>query len=107
MGCKYRCDLKWVGLRPSQIEGLNLPSEVMQALTPKDYAKIDSLEALFQSNESSRTGVFKSYCDELNEMRSSGFKCELEALISRSYDFSLISTLSDFIERAITQRKYI
>jgi hypothetical protein len=29
MGSKYACDLRWIGLRPSQLPGLNLPNEVV------------------------------------------------------------------------------
>ena len=37
------------------------------------------------------------FSDEIAFMRKSGKKCELESLVSRSFDYSLISSLSDFL----------
>ena len=104
MGSKFICDLKWVGLRPSQLDQLSLPSEVMQPLTDRDRSRIDSLMTLLQTSEEP---FAKAYCDELQLIKTKQKKCELEALVSRAYDLSLISTLSDYLERQITQRKYI
>ena len=35
--------MKWIGLRPSQVETMNLPSNVFQELTNNDKKRLDSL----------------------------------------------------------------
>ena len=65
MGSKYSCDLRWLGLRPSQLAGLSLLPDVMQSLSERDYAKLGAIEALLSSSdaatEASKTGAFKKY----------------------------------------------
>ena len=73
--------IDWLGLRPSQIESMGLPSEVFQELTSNDMKRLDSL---LKSNPSG----FKSFVErgrnkaerlsELKAMRK--YKVELEAL---------------------------
>lgn len=108
MGSRFTCDLRWVGLRPSQLNTLHLQPQALQKLTDRDRSRMTSLMNLLRSNDGMNDACFvKIYCDELKLMMAAGIKCELEALVSRSYDLSTISTLSDFLERQITQRKFI
>jgi hypothetical protein len=108
MGSKFTCDLRWVGLRPSQLGALRLPPKVMQKLSDRDRSRLTSLLALLQSTQSAEVGFARAYRDELLLTQVSGLKCELEALVSSKSDgLSLISTLSDFLERQIIQRKFI
>jgi DNA topoisomerase VI subunit A len=112
MGSKFTCDLKWLGLRPSQLAGLNIPEDAMQEMTPRDIARLDSLKALFlsaapdnlyssssssSSSSASSSRAFQQYIDEIETMRETQQNCELEALISSSFDLSLISALSQFL----------
>ncbi|CAM9913684.1 unnamed protein product, partial [Discosporangium mesarthrocarpum] len=39
-------DLKWIGLRPSQLEDLDLPPEVFQELKPVDVSRARSLSTM-------------------------------------------------------------
>ena len=80
----------------------------MQKLSDRDRSRLTSLLALLQSTQSAEVGFARAYRDELLLTQVSGLKCELEALVSSKSDgLSLISTLSDFLERQIIQRKFI
>jgi meiotic recombination protein SPO11 len=73
---KYSVPIRWIGLRPSTVAGLEdrLPKEVFQKLTDLDYKRIDALldkTHLFLNEERE---------EEIIAMRDSGFKVELEAL---------------------------
>jgi meiotic recombination protein SPO11 len=108
MGSKYCCDLRWLGLRPSQVPALNLPAGAIQELSVRDLSRLDSLEKLLESTEASSEGdVLSGYCREMELMRSTGKKYELEALICGSHDLSVISKLSEFLEIKIAQQCFI
>ena len=91
-------EIQWIGLRPSQIEHMNLPSNVFQELTNNDKKRLDSL--LVSSKSKSRTTpknkTSKSFAErggwnkeervrELQAMYK--YKVELEALHWKGMDY--------------------
>ncbi|EGZ16154.1 hypothetical protein PHYSODRAFT_506531 [Phytophthora sojae] len=90
---EYAVDIKWVGVRPSQIAALGLPQSSFKALTRKDIAVANSLlQASFvQANEHYRDEVQMWLEDSLP------WKIELEALHFLGFTF-LTSFLQDCIQ---------
>lgn len=94
-------DIRWIGLRPSQVESMGLPAEVFQELTSNDDKRLDSLLV----PKSSR---FKPFVEggrdkaqrvsELEAMRK--YKVELEALLWKGPDY-----LSRFVHDAVTKEE--
>lgn len=106
MGSRFSCDLKWLGLRPSQLARLSLPEEAMQDLSARDSARLDSMEKLLVASNDG--GDWDPYLEEIAAMREGAVKCELEALISGAFDFaSTMSPLSRFVEEGIVRGQYI
>ena len=90
-------EMRWIGLRPSQVESMNLPSEVFQKLTSNDIKRLDSLLAPKPSRfkpfvEAGRNKAQR--VSELEAMRK--YKVELEALHWKGTDY-----LSRFVHEAV------
>jgi len=77
--------LKWLGLRPSQLEKLSLPPSVFQQLTDMDKKRLDSL--MSESHEFHQQGNSDLRLKELEDMANGGRKVELEALNWLGLDF--------------------
>jgi len=60
--------MKWIGLRPSQVETMNLPSNVFQELTNNDKKRLDSL--LVAAKPKSRGVARKSKTASKNKNKS-------------------------------------
>ena len=75
-------DLKWMGLRPSQVEELDLPARVYQELTDHDKKRLDSLKA--GTNPFCQMGNAERRIQELDKFE---FKVELEALYWKGFGF--------------------
>ena len=75
-------DLKWMGLRPSQVEELDLPARVYQELTDHDKKRLDSLKA--GTNPFCQMGNAERRIQELDKFE---FKVELEALYWKGMGF--------------------
>lgn len=90
---RYAVDIKWVGVRPSQVSHLGLPTSSFKALTRKDLAVADSLmrASFIQANAFFKDEVQMWLGDALP------WKIELEALYSSGFTF-LTSFLQDCIE---------
>lgn len=91
-------DIKWLGLRPSQLCALNLPPTVFQQLTVADHKRLDSL-----MNESSlfcQQGNSSLRMQELREMKENGYKVELEALNWLGMDY-----LCQWVRRILEQHE--
>ena len=94
-------DIRWIGLRPSQVESMGLPAEVFQELTSNDVKRLDSLLV----PKSSR---FKPFVEggrdkaqrvsELEAMRK--YKVELEALLWKGPGY-----LSRFVHEAVMKEE--
>jgi hypothetical protein len=91
-------EIQWIGLRPSQIEKMNLPSNVFQELTNNDKKRLDSL--LVSSKSKSRTApknkTSKSFTEQggwnkeerVRELQAMyKYKVELEALHWKGMDY--------------------
>ena len=75
---KKAVHLKWLGLRPSQLDGLALPHNVFQQQTDLDKKRLKSL--LNETHSFHKQGNSVMRIKELQEMERSGRKVELEAL---------------------------
>ena len=96
-------ELQWIGLRPSHIEKMDLPSEVFQELTNSDRKRLDSLLVSKSSSKSKsfaeRGGRNKAErVRELKAMRK--YKVELEALHWKGMDY-----LCQFVNDAISEHE--
>jgi DNA topoisomerase VI subunit A len=83
-GDRFAVPMDWVGLRPSQVEQLKkgktaLPKEVFQELTDLDKRRLDD-HLLSESHRWTNFGQDERRVEELEDMRDSGYKVELEAL---------------------------
>ena len=76
--------LNWLGpgLRPSQVEELNLPAEVYQQLTDRDKKRLDSMKA--DTHPFRQLGNAERRIQELDKFE---FKVELEALNWKGMEF--------------------
>ena len=78
-------DLKWIGLRPSQVAGLDLPSDVLQDVTERDLKRVEYLE---KDEHRSYCKLGSSTRSELEYFKGSNqCKVELEALHWKGMDF--------------------
>ncbi|KAG7391875.1 hypothetical protein PHYPSEUDO_003081 [Phytophthora pseudosyringae] len=95
---QYAVDIKWVGVRPSQVAGLGLPMSSFKALTRKDLAVADSLlrASFIQANEHFKDEVQMWLGDALP------WKIELEALHFLGFTF-----LSSFLQDCIQEGDFI
>eukprot|EP00644_Phytophthora_capsici_P016825 jgi/Phyca11/576761/estExt2_Genewise1.C_PHYCAscaffold_950048 len=89
---QYAVDIKWIGVRPSQVSALGLPRTAFKALTRKDVAVANSLmrAGFIQTNEQFKHEVQMWLADTLP------WKIELEALHLLGFTF-LTSFLRDNI----------
>ncbi|GMF15438.1 unnamed protein product [Phytophthora lilii] len=106
-------DIKWVGIRPSQVVGLGLPTSSFKALTQKDIAVAESIVRAgfiqvitilhaFSIAASDIAAVLKANQNYKNEVqmwleRALPWKIELEALHVLGFTF-LTSYLQDCIQ---------
>jgi hypothetical protein len=94
--------MHWIGLRPSQVETMGLPSEVFQELTNNDTKRLDSLMVPTKSSKSkpfAERGRNKAQrLHELRAMRK--YKVELEALHWKGADY-----LSRFVYETIMKQQ--
>lgn len=91
-GDRFAVPIEWVGLRPSQVEDLKqgktvLPKEVFQELTDLDKKRLDD-HLLDESHRWTNFGQDDRRVEELQDMRDSGYKVELEALNWLGVDYS-------------------
>ncbi|KAL4087181.1 hypothetical protein PRIC1_013078 [Phytophthora ramorum] len=95
---QYAVDIKWIGLRPSQIASLGLPQSSLKALTRKDIAVADSLigASFIQANKRYKNEVEMWLGDSLP------WKIELEALHFLGFTF-----LTSFLQDSIQQEKFL
>jgi len=80
--------LKWLGLRPSQLNELALPPNVFQQQTDLDEKRLKSF--LNENHSFHQQGHSAMRIQELEEMESSGRKVELEALNWLGMDYMCI-----------------
>ena len=100
-GDRYSVPIKWLGLRPTHVEGLKsndqLPPDTFQQLTEKDLKKLESMthetHAFHQKSE--------ARLDELVLMQEKGYKMELEALHWMGMDF-----LCDWVEDILVRHHH-
>ncbi|KAL3776473.1 hypothetical protein ACHAWO_007553 [Cyclotella atomus] len=73
---KYSVPIRWIGLRPSTVADLEdqLPKEVFQKLTDRDYKRIDALL------DETHSFLNEEREEEILAMKDAGYKVELEAL---------------------------
>jgi meiotic recombination protein SPO11 len=73
---KYSVPIRWIGLRPSTVADLEdqLPKEVFQKLTDRDYKRIDALL------DETHSFLNEAREEEILTMKDAGYKVELEAL---------------------------
>ena len=74
--------LKWLGLRPSQLQTLDIHA------TSKDFFKIADVKRLNSLLSYSPEKIPETYRQELLLMKSMGYKVELEALYSKGITFA-------------------
>ncbi|TMW56697.1 hypothetical protein Poli38472_006707 [Pythium oligandrum] len=94
----FGVDIKWVGLRPSRIEQLDLPPTAFKELSSKDRARAKSL---------AQSDFVQSHCEYVEEVRmwsESAFskKVELEALHLLGFGY-----LSGYVAKSIINHQYI
>ena len=94
-------DLKWLGLRPSQIDTLRDEGsfDEASAFQPLSAADKKKLRSLLGNSDIHR---LPAYQDELHAMRDGDVKCELEALYTLGPTY-----LGDFLEAALTNEDFI
>lgn len=94
----FPIDVKWIGVRPSSVNQLKLPSTALKTLTRKDLSQVTSL------TKSSFIQTQPAYQNELALWSSREVPCkiELEALHSLGFGY-----LGDFVEQSIQQKAYI
>ena len=71
---EFTVDLRWIGLRPSQVYETELPEDAFQAFRSTDNSKVRSM---LQSDFMTRHPAWREEVETMSEM---GLKCELEAL---------------------------
>lgn len=90
---RQRLQLQWIGLRPSQVEEMDLPPTVFQQVSELDKRQLKSL--LHESHPFHQSGWNREQrVEELERMHE--YKVELEALNWKGMDF-----LCGFIHRTI------
>jgi meiotic recombination protein SPO11 len=78
--------MQWIGLRPSQVDTLNLPDTVMQQMTDRDLSMLQSLQQeTHPFGQQGNNLKLRQY--ELSLFRENEKKVELEALNWKGMDF--------------------
>jgi meiotic recombination protein SPO11 len=104
-GSKYTVDLKYLGLRSSQIDTMQLASTTRQAMKDIDVSKCNGLlrsDFMQQDGSSANSSGVGLYIKEVKLMLSRNFKCELEAIMSKGMSYFS----SEFLPLAITTKDY-
>ena len=94
---RFTVDIKWVGLRSSQVERARLPASCLQPLTARDRARGDGLLA------HPWVKTKPAWKQELQSQLDRGVKCEIEALMAEGD----LDAVGKFLEAAITKRDYL
>lgn len=95
---QYAVDVKWVGVRPSQVANFALPTSSLKALTRKDIAVAESLmrASFIQANMPFKNEVQMWLGDALP------WKIEMEALHFLGFSF-----LTSFLQSCIEKGNYL
>ncbi|KAJ1452878.1 Spo11/DNA topoisomerase VI subunit A [Pelagophyceae sp. CCMP2097] len=93
---QYAVDVRWLGLRSSQVEAAQLPDSCMQPLNVHDERRARGLLA--------DTDIPETWRGEVERQLEVGAKCELEALCTTGGGFS---NVADFVESAISRGDYL
>ncbi len=105
MGCdggdRYSVPIKWLGLRPSQVEALQpqLATNVFQQLTDVDKKRLEKLCQPYHPFHDNHDHQ-QERLDELCLMQTNGYKVELEALHWLGMDF-----LSKWVEDLLVRHE--
>ena len=94
---RYTVDVKWIGLRSSQVDRLELPASCRQPLTDRDRRRAEGLLA------HPWVATKPAWQRELRRQLDLGSKCELEALFAGGD----LDAVGAFIETAITTQDYL
>ena len=94
---RYTVDVKWIGLRSSQVDRLELPASCRQPLTARDRRRAEGLLA------HPWVATKPAWQRELRRQLDLGSKCELEALFAGGD----LDAVGAFIETAITTQDYL
>jgi meiotic recombination protein SPO11 len=115
--CRFGVNVKWIGLKPSQVDSLHLPLAVYQVLTKKDESCLKSLETknvwieeqmrMEEEQEQQRTGSRfvssagggGSIVREMRIMKREKWKVELESLHSLGMHYMSTVWLPEEIAR--------
>lgn len=92
----YKTDVKWLGLRPSQLDALDLPDEASARLSAMDEKRAESLAAMAEV----RTDA--ALAEEVAYWVDGGPKVELEGLHTMGLHF-----FADYLSKAILRRDFI
>ncbi|DAZ94910.1 TPA: LOW QUALITY PROTEIN: hypothetical protein N0F65_003080 [Lagenidium giganteum] len=102
-------DVKWIGLRPSQIASIDLPDVALKALTPRDMSTAASIamSPFVQARLSPNLSGSQAHSDFSDEVQrwvlgDIPFKIELEALHLLGFDY-----LNEFVQFCIQNKVYI
>ena len=98
-------ELEWIGLRPSQVEAMDLPAQVFQELTSNDEKRLDFLLAPSKSSSGSKSKPFaergRNRAENLRDLRAMRkYKVELEALHWKGNDY-----LSRFVYETVLKHE--
>jgi meiotic recombination protein SPO11 len=89
-------DMEWIGLLPSDLDGLDLPATCKQQMTDMDYKKLKSL--MTETHPFHQRGrVQGQRMEEMELMQENDYKVELEALNWKGMDF-----LCQFVHSKLT-----
>jgi DNA topoisomerase VI subunit A len=110
--------MKWLGLRNSHFKELEsmIDMSAFQYYTKMDYTKINAMIKSFSAPDAKFTSYLHSHSkekkevdkerdnwlNELKQMKTSGRKCELEAVYALGID-----SISSWIEKCLINREYI
>lgn len=90
---RYTVDVKWLGLRASQVARLGVGQAGLQALTARDRKRATDLR------DSSWIAARATWVEEIQAQLDLGFKCELEALD--------VTKIADFVKDALVRQDFL
>ena len=95
---RYTVDVKWIGLRSSQVDREKLPASCMQPLTDRDRKRAAGILA------HPWIATKPEWRKELQRQLDLGSKCEIEALFSGPKGMDAVA---EFLETAIIRGDYL